>query len=162
MKVNIGCGEFYAEGWTNVDRTKVEGGPQPDIVASADSLPFEDGSIDYLYAGHVLEHIDLADIPSILAEFSRVLSEDGTLLVVGPDLDRALESYPEAVDDIRYGGCRWEGDEHLWESRESTMESLLEDSGWSTQPVDINEVDDSFWPLTSKIGWQFAILAAKG
>lgn len=160
MKVNIGCGEFYAQGWTNVDRTKVEGGPQPDIVASADDLPFEDGDVEYLYAGHVLEHIDIKGIPAILAEFARVLSEDGTLLVVGPDLDRARESHPEAVEGILHGDCRWEGDEHLWESRESTMLDLLEASGWATHPLPIEKVDDTFWPLTSKIGWQFAILAS--
>jgi predicted SAM-dependent methyltransferase len=162
LKVNIGCGEFYADGWINVDRTKEDGGPQPDILASAENLPFEDRSVDFLYAGHVLEHVAISNIPAVLDEFSRVLDSDGTLLIVGPDLDKARKSYPEAVYGILHGDCRWEGDEHLWESRESTVENLLEDAGWSTQPVAIEEVDDSFWPLTSKIGWQFAIFANKG
>lgn len=161
MRVNLGCGEFYAQGWTNVDRTRADGGPQPDVLASAESLPFEDGSVTVLYAGHVFEHIALDDIPAVLSEVRRVLVDHGVFFVVGPDLDRALESYPEAVNDILYGGCRWEGDEHLWESRESTMVDILQDNGWKTFPVPIAEVDDEAWPVTSKIGWQFAIVCTK-
>lgn len=158
MKVNLGCGEFYAEGWTNVDRTEEEDGPQPDVIASATDLPFPDGSVSQLYAGHVLEHVALETVPDILAEIKRVLSPEGMLMIVGPDIDRARESYPEAVEGILHGDCRWEGDEHLWESRESTVVDLLNEGGWFALPIPITDVKPE-WPVTSRIGWQFAILA---
>lgn len=161
MRVNVGCGEYYAQGWTNVDMTKVDGGPQPDIIASADKLPFRKSSVTHIYAGHVLEHIALEDVPAVLAEFHRVLRKAGQLMLVGPDLSRALLSFPEVVDDIRYGGARWAGDKHLWESTEEKTVGLLQDAGWNIEVLPIESLDESVWPVTSKIGWQFAILATK-
>lgn len=161
MKLNIGCGEYYADGWTNVDMTKVDGGPQPDVVAPAHDLPFRKSSATQVYAGHVLEHIALEDVPAVLDEFKRVLRKNGQLLVVGPDLDRALASFPEEVETIRHGGNRWEGDKHLWESTETQTVELLHTAGWDTTTIPIADVDLDVWPVTSLIGWQFAILATK-
>lgn len=161
MKLNIGCGEYYAQGWTNVDRTKIPEGPQPDVIAFAHDLPFRKSAATHIYAGHVLEHIELADVPATLDEFKRVLRKAGQLMVVGPDLDRALQSFPDAVEDIRHGGSRWEGDTHYWESTEAKTVQLLQDGGWNTEIIPIEDVDWELWPLTSKIGWQFAILATK-
>lgn len=161
MKLNVGCGDFYAQGWTNIDITKVDGGPQPDVVAPADKLPFRKSSATHVYAGHVLEHIALEDIPAVLAEFDRVLRKTGQLMIVGPDLDRALQSFPEVVNDIRYGGSRWEGDKHLWESTEAKTIELLQTAGYTVESIPIEYVDESVWPVTSKIGWQFALLATR-
>lgn len=162
LKINIGCGEFPAEGWLNVDITSEEGGPRPDIIASADNMPFADGAVDLLYAGHILEHIELEKVPEVLKEFHRVLSPTGGLLVVGPDLDRAEVSFPEEVEVIKTGGNRWPGDAHLWHSRESTMLDLLRDGGWDVATADVLAVHQAGqWPVTSGIGWQFAIFATK-
>jgi predicted SAM-dependent methyltransferase len=162
LKINIGCGEFPAEGWLNVDITSEEGGPKPDIIASAEDLPFSDGAVDLLYAGHVLEHIELGKVPEILREFYRVLSPSGGMLIVGPDLDRAEVSFPEEVEVIKTGGNRWPGDAHLWHSRESTMLDLLRDGGWDVATADVLAVHlAGQWPVTSGIGWQFAIFATK-
>lgn len=158
MKLNIGCGEFYVEGWTNVDITREEGGPQPDVIAYAHDLPFEDGSASHVYAGHLLEHVELSDVKSILREFRRVLSDTGELMLTGPDLDRAVVGWPELLDELRYGAQRWHGDTHYWESTEAKVLELLEEDGWKAAPVPITQVP-SIWPLASQIGWQYAIKA---
>lgn len=159
MKLNVGCGNHYAPGWTNTDITKEDGGPQPDVVCSVLDLPFEDDSVDRIYAGHVLEHLSLDDVPKALAEFRRVLAEDGELMLVGPDLTRAEKYFPEEVEPIRYGAGRWAGDVHLWESREDTMAEILADNGWDVKIyADITHVPNR-WPVTSRIGWQFAMKA---
>lgn len=159
-KLNVGCGEFRAEGYVNID-TNDTGGPQPDIKASVLDLPFTAGSFDKVYAGHVLEHLELADIPKALDEVKRVLASDGTFVVVGPDLDRAYKDFPGMVDSILHGDHRWEGDEHTWESTETATVKLLEDSGWITRTVPIESSELNEWPVTSRIGWQFAIFATK-
>lgn len=158
LKINIGCGEFPAAGWVNIDAHSAPGGPQPDVTASADSLPFGDRTVGRAYAGHVLEHIPFEDVPAVLDEIKRVMALDGLALFVGPDLDRALASFPEEVDSIRHGAGRWPGDRHLWESRESTMMELILEGGWIAAAVPIADVSED-WPVTSRIGWQFAILA---
>jgi predicted SAM-dependent methyltransferase len=163
LQINVGCGEFRAEGWLNVDiYSGGEGQPKPDIIASAENLPFADGMVDRLYAGHVLEHIEFDMVPEILREFRRVLSPIGGLLVVGPDLDRAEESYPDEVEPIKTGAHRWPGDAHLWHSRGSTMLELLQNGGFDVAEADIGPVFLSGqWPITSGVGWQFAIFATK-
>lgn len=162
MKINIGCGEFPAEGWLNVDITSEEGGPQPDIIASAEDMPFGDGTVGMLYAGHVLEHIEISKVPAILEEFRRVLAPTGGMLIVGPDLDRAEAYYPDEVEIIKTGGNRWPGDAHLWHSRESTMLAMLRLGGWDVAPAEIYPVFASgLWPVTSGAGWQFVIFATK-
>src|SRR5205814_1504086 len=101
-------------------------------------------------------HIKLDAIPAALAEIKRVLN--GPLMVVGPDLSRAVRSYPEAVADIVAGAGRWEGDDHQWPSRESTTCRLLQAAGFTTPPVPIADVPDT-WPVVSRIGWQLAVEA---
>jgi predicted SAM-dependent methyltransferase len=162
LQINVGCGEFRAEGWLNVDIYSGDEGPQPDIIASAENLPFSNGAVDRLYAGHVLEHIELETVPAILQEFYRVLKPSGGMLIVGPDLDRAEASFPEEVEVIKTGGHRWPGDAHLWDSRGSTMLDLLRDTGFDVAEAEILPVFlGGQWPVTSGIGWQFAIFATK-
>lgn len=164
ININVGCGEFRAgDGWINIDAyVGEEGEPHPDIIASAEDLPFGDKTVDRLYAGHVLEHIELDGVPAVLNEFRRVLKDGGGMLIVGPDLTRAEESFPDLVEIIRTGGKRWPGDAHLWESRESTMVDLLRIAGWDVAPVDIAHVFLSdTWPITAGVPWQFAIFATK-
>ncbi len=154
MKLNIGCGEYPAVGWTNLDIHR--DGPAPDLVGTIFDIPVPDGSCEKVYCGHVLEHLPLADIPRGLDEVRRVLAPDGELLIVGPDLTRAEAHWPEMVEVIKRGENRWSGDEHLWESREATVVDLL--GGWQVTALDVAAVGDD-WPLTSRIGWQFAVLA---
>lgn len=159
--INVGCGEFSAEGYVNVDITSEEGGPQPDIIASALDLPFTKDSAERIYAGHVLEHLAYEDVPKALKEFERVLKKDGILMVVGPDADRARVSYPELLHGILHGDSRWPGDTHLWPSTESTTLALLIAAGWSAVPIPVTSPMLNDWPLVSDVGWQFAIAATR-
>lgn len=158
MKLNLGCGAYPASGWVNVDLH--DDGPQPDVIADLADLPFDDGSAEAVYAGHVFEHIALADVPAVLTEIDRVLAADGVLMVVGPDLDRAEADFLDAVPDILPGEIGKPGEAHLWGSREPLMRRLLTDNGWRAEPLPIVEVP-STWPVVSRIGWQFAIKATR-
>lgn len=157
MKVNVGCGEFRAEGWLNVDMTKTDGGPQPDIVASATDLPFEDASVDRLYAGHVLEHLTPEDVVKALREFRRVIRPEGKVMIVLPDLDVAEAKYPDLVDSVRYGGDRWGGDRHLWESRPRNFAQMLVDAGEpNARWIPITSLIGTEWPVVAYVDWQYA------
>ncbi len=48
-----------------------------DIRASAEHLPFREGSFDFIHASHVLEHVP--DLDRVMRELHRVLSPDGVL-----------------------------------------------------------------------------------
>lgn len=49
----------------------------------ADKLPFDDGSLDFLYSSHLLE--DYLDWLPVLKEWTRVLKPGGKLIILVPD-----------------------------------------------------------------------------
>jgi predicted SAM-dependent methyltransferase len=158
VKINIGPGPHPAAGWINVD---VQEQWEPDVLASCEDLPFKDGVASHVYCGHVLEHMDLdAQIYRCLAEIRRVLRPDGELMVVGPDLDRAKQGWPDMIEAI-WPGMKHPGSvgaEHLWPSTVPTTMSVLGAAGYDAQEIPIAQVPKP-WPVTAYVGWQLAILA---
>jgi SAM-dependent methyltransferase len=150
--------------WVNVDR--YEGpGVNPDVVADAGCLPFEDGSAEAVYAGHLLEHLDIeTELPAVLAEVRRVLGRGGLACIVGPDIERAQagvergEDWAMLLPSIRDGGCRWEGDRHKWISTGPRTLELVRPVFPHAAEVDITCLGP-YWPVVDKVGWQFACLA---
>lgn len=91
--LHVGSGPHYADGWLNLDLNNHPSFPkQPDILASVfDMHMIEDGSIDKLYCGHLLEHLRWdEEVPMALREMKRVLSPEGVLCVVGPCIEKAI------------------------------------------------------------------------
>lgn len=162
MFVNLGCGNHRAPApWVNIDQ--YEGpGVYPDLIADAAALPFADNSVERMYVGHLLEHLEWdSELSETLAEIRRVLS--GVVCFVGPDLDRA-----EASDDpdvrilipsIRDGNDRWPGDRHLWESTASKTLEAVRDVFPGAIELDLGAAAERF-PVVAVTEWQFAIEAA--
>ena len=80
MKLNLGAGMQQIAGWTTVD---LDPDMHPDIVGDIEHLPFEDNSIDEIYASHCLEHVPY-DSPA-LSEWFRVLKRGAVCTVIVPD-----------------------------------------------------------------------------
>jgi SAM-dependent methyltransferase len=91
--VNVGCGPLgggklpaYFDGWKQL-RVDVDPAVQPDILADLTDLsPIPDGSADAVWAAHCIEHLYEHQVPVALAEFRRVLRDDGFACVIVPDL----------------------------------------------------------------------------
>lgn len=56
-------------------------------------LPFLDGSVDFVYSSHLLEHLSPEHAGRLMREAHRVLREGGTLRVCVPDLKHAIDLY---------------------------------------------------------------------
>lgn len=158
MDLNIGCGQHYADGWMNIDLHS--DGPHPDLVCSLLDLPFPDGSVERVYCGHVLEHIAREDMPQALSEVRRVLTDEGALVVVGPDIHLTRLHEPVLVDAVLNGGNRWPGDEHRWVSTGDATLGYLLAAGFDAYLTSIVDVPDD-WPVVGRPLWQFAIYAKK-
>jgi SAM-dependent methyltransferase len=91
--VNAGCGPVaggklpaYFDGWRQV-RVDADASVQPDILADLTDLsPIPDASADAVWAAHCIEHLYEHQVPLALAEFRRVLRDDGFACVIVPDL----------------------------------------------------------------------------
>ena len=95
LRLNLGCGDFqlpFEQGWVNIDSSRrVRADLHLDVVACP--LPFDDDSVEEVYAGHLLEHVPHDDVPGFLAEVRRVLRPGGRLGVVVPDTYEVCRRY---------------------------------------------------------------------
>ena len=181
-RLNVGCGPHYAEGWLNTDVIRIPGTVEPDIVVEPEnSLPFEPGTFDLAYVGHILEHIAWAEVPAFLVLLDGVCTDDARVMFVGPDTDRAVRNFANGIStwhDVQialegpgayteatgFSVERWAADRHHWNCTEARILTLLEDLGWrdvTCWPVDeeglLPELDG--WPLVSRARNQFAVSA---
>jgi SAM-dependent methyltransferase len=96
--VNVGCGPrnavnlpTYFDNWRQL-RVDVDPAVQPDIIADLTDLsPIPDGSADAVWAAHCVEHLYEHQVSVALAEFRRVLRDDGFVCVIVPDLQAVAQ-----------------------------------------------------------------------
>lgn len=164
VRINLGCGDRYADGWHNVDHA---GSPhrRDETVDLTGPLPWPAGTIQLAYAGHLLEHLTIDQCVWLLAELRPCMATDGQLLVVGPDLDRARTLAAAGVLDVtleslQFGAHRWPGDEHQWECTPGLILDMLEATGWSgVHEVSMHDVG-AVWPVADRRPvWQCAVKA---
>ncbi len=102
IKVNLGCWKRNFPGWINVD---LHDYPHVHFKKSVDDLSvFDDGSVDLLYASHVLEYFSLKQAPGVLQEWNRVLKEGGILKVCVPDFEALVKAYQKSGDVMSIQG----------------------------------------------------------
>lgn len=105
LKLHLGCGSNSLEGWVNVD---IES-PIADLIHDLrQPLPFPDGSVDRIFAEHMIEHIEYEEAIALIRECRRVLVPGGVVRVTTPDLVWLVTNYAAAVTD------RWG---ELWQPR---------------------------------------------
>ena len=91
MKLHLGCGKRFISGYVHVD---VVDYPHIELQHEIDSLPMiADGSVDVIYACHVLEHFHRRDTQRVLKEWYRLLCVGGVLRVAVPDFNALAKLY---------------------------------------------------------------------
>ena len=95
LRLHLG-GEVRQPGWTVVN---LQPGPAVDRVGDcADLSAFADGSVEDIYASHVLEHLGYAQkLPAALREWHRVLRKGGRARISVPDLDVLCRLFLDAA-----------------------------------------------------------------
>jgi SAM-dependent methyltransferase len=160
MMLHIGCGDTRIESFTNIDARAT---PATDMVAPAwDLRPVADGSVDYIYTRHMLEHLSPADARRALREWRRVLADDGILHVVVPDiafharqllgLSRSGNADQEAHALAGFYGWQRdsEHDVHRWGYTPASLARLLGEFGFARTDAGIAsliELDTAPWHI---------------
>lgn len=93
--LHVGCGParkdrttkgFNSPGWNEL-RLDIDESVTPDIVGTMlDMSAVEDASVEAVFSSHNIEHLYPHEVPLALAEFKRVLKEDGFVVITCPDL----------------------------------------------------------------------------
>lgn len=144
-RLHIG-GVEQRDGW---EIFNVAPAPNVDHVGRADDLSrFSDETFAEIYASHILEHLDFtAELQRGLAEWHRVLADDGKLFVSVPDLDVLCQLFlaPQlslndrfGIVKMMFGGHVDAHDYHKVGFNFSVLSYFLKEAGF----VDITRVDD--------------------
>lgn len=103
LKLHLGCGNTYLEGWCNVDLARP--GRKLDLRWDLRrGLPFPDATVGAVFSEHLFEHIPLPGSLALLKECRRVMSSGGVIRIGVPDLERYILAYigkDSIIDEVR-------------------------------------------------------------
>ena len=90
IKINMGCGwRDFGKDWIHID-----GGDYPHLDSKdIFSLPYEDNSVDLIYASHVIEYFNREEVKDVLNEWIRVLKPNGKLRLAVPNFEEMVTLY---------------------------------------------------------------------
>ena len=133
MKLHIGCGKRYLEGWINADiKSDVA-----DIGFDAGKVfPFDNGTCKFIYCEHFVEHLVPEKGLVFFSECKRVLIQGGVLRISTPNLDYIADKYIHSTD--RLAICNWtnsafRGWGHRYIYNKQTLSSALQDFDFIVQ-----------------------------
>jgi predicted SAM-dependent methyltransferase len=98
IKLHLGCGRRdFGPDWTHIDGGDFEHLEHHDIT----NLPYNDESVDVIYASHVLEYFDREEAVDVLREWRRVLKKGATLRIAVPDFEVMARLYIKRGYELR-------------------------------------------------------------
>lgn len=93
--LHVGCGPkrkdrttaaFNTPEWKEL-RLDIDSSVEPDVTGTmTDMSAVPNASVQAVFSSHNIEHLYPHEVPAALAEFKRVLSEDGFVVITCPDL----------------------------------------------------------------------------
>lgn len=127
-KLHIGCGHHLLKGWLNVDL--FPSCSEVFLMDVTQGFPFENGTFDYIYTEHMLEHIPYSQGNLMLLECFRVLKTGGKFRISTPDLEFLIDLYQknkteDQIEFIRDSLARWIKDSPLYYGAPSFNETFV-------------------------------------
>jgi SAM-dependent methyltransferase len=109
MKLNIGCGTDYREGFINIDGSKTLPRIDRVIDIANESLlqHFQPASVDYILANDIVEHHFHWEAVRILREFHALLKPGGCAEIRVPDAAHIIKSWRYSMEmklTLLFGG----------------------------------------------------------
>jgi SAM-dependent methyltransferase len=139
LKLDIGGAAvpYAADEYTTVD---IAG--DMDIEADMAELPFGDSTVDGIWASHVLEHCAMAKVPSVLAEWLRVLKPKKRAIIRVPNFDYVAKYWLTGEDRgwaeaMVFGLQTAEGEFHKSAFTAALLRADLEGSGFVVDRVEM-------------------------
>ena len=153
IKLNLGCGALYLNGFINCDIRKDVGADK--VFDMSKGMPFDDGEADEIMAQDILEHFGFRETEKMLTEWKRVLKKGGLLTVQVPNIDKHIKDYWNDRNDKRYvngydnafefmranifGGQDYEGNFHKTCFTPNTLRLVLEKLGFTMLSLDTHD-----------------------
>jgi SAM-dependent methyltransferase len=169
VRLHLGCGTDYREGWVNVDAAT---DLRVDLRAEVHALlGVDDASVDVIEAAHLFEHLPLFEAQAALAEWDRVLKPGGELLLELPDLDACIRLLGKHFDDhgidlALTGLYGWPPDVeahgtpmlHKWGWTRAALSDALRKAGFDS--IEFGPITQT-WRPAARIGRDMRVRACK-
>ncbi len=104
-KLHLGCGDHLLEGWLNTDLRPRVAGVLP--LDATRTLPFPDGSFDYIFSEHLIEHVPYPQGCKLLAECRRVLKPGGKIRLATLDFAFLVTLYNPEKTTLQQAYLDW-------------------------------------------------------
>lgn len=87
LKLHLGCGNQYKDGWINIDNNLDENIKKLDYMHDL-TLPlnFHKNSISFIYCEHLLEHLTFLEGQNFIKNSMNLLKSGGVFRIAMPDL----------------------------------------------------------------------------
>lgn len=118
LKLHLGCGEKYLEGYVNIDFPPSEHSvltPKVDEYHDIRTLQYPENSVDEIRSHHLFEHFSRTDALKLLFRWRKWLKPEGTLVIETPDFYGCAKAYTFALTQKR----RMELGRHMLGSQEA-------------------------------------------
>ena len=127
MKLYLGCGDNYLEGYTNIDfpedNTVQKRRKAPDIIGDFTTMNFDNESCNEVRLHHVFEHFQRHIAISFVCKWNRWLEWNGKLTLAMPDIEECIKQFGPAGEMRKRQLIR-----HMWGSHEANWATHHE--GW--------------------------------
>jgi predicted SAM-dependent methyltransferase len=156
MKLDIGAGlnnqKSPLDEWTHLDMMPH---PHIEIVCDFGKIPLEDGVVEEIFLGDVIEHIPMWRYEEVLKEWNRVLKPGGLATGRTPNADSVMRRYVRGDKDMPirdvllslFGTGENEGQQHYMTFSKETLAELLIKYGF--EQIDFSgspgPVDEPWW-----------------
>jgi hypothetical protein len=146
MKLNIACGKQTWPAFYCVDAVRhPKATRDPDLLHAfqfegatlTNPLPLADGCADQVHSYHFIEHVYAWEAPALVAEFRRLLSTEGLLVLELPNIEAAARNLLAGMNDQMAMWPLYGDPEHVdpymchrWGYTPATIKALLESQGF--------------------------------
>jgi hypothetical protein len=107
MKLHLGCGERHINNFINIDVRQLSGADDVDDIKTL--AKYKEGSIELIYASHVLEHTGRNEYMDVLKRWYDLLQPSGILRIAVPDMEKVFLHYNTYKDIKKLCGFIWGG-----------------------------------------------------
>jgi len=134
MKLNLGCGNTYKDGFVNIDAYNNTVADEQMLV---DDLQYPSNSVEQIEAQQLIEHLGFFKTVYSLAEWFRVLKPEGTLTIETPDLETSFKKFLDGDLEVKKNVITWiyghesEGMAHLFCFPGDLLELILIKTGFT-------------------------------
>ena len=144
VKINLGCGTNRLDGWDNHDA-------DVDITRP---LRFAANSADFIFAEHVVEHVDYYAAIRFFKEAARVLKPGGVIRITGPSLYQIYDrgDDPEYLEFVH--SRKWAPTKDLRGAMHAILFCHGHKTAWTEELMRATLYYAGFKsPETTKVGW---------